>query len=127
MSKTSAREFKQKLPLDKVDLNAFDNLVVVELETDLLSEEERRMIAEIKSTRNTAPFLPASSCRRHVYILRREDLDEKTTPILCSFVRDNHKDGKVRVYSGGCEAMKFLATWVSGGLNGGKHLNDKSS
>ena len=104
----------------------FDDLVVIELDTDgaLFSRDARgKLLEELRSPDNTMPFLPASSCTRHVYLMRKSDIAASNNVVLKQPVLKGIEEDKIHVHSGNA-AMKHLVEWFAGGLNEGKYYHD---
>ena len=108
-----------------IDDHQFDNLLILEAETDLVGESQRDILAEIQDARNnTIPFFPASSCRRLIFIFQKSDISREITPRLFDFI---NKDATIRdtmkIYEGK-DGLAFLTMWLSGGLNIRKYHHD---
>lgn len=120
----------------------FDDLLVVEILTDpqgtpttFQTDERGKFVAWIK--KNLVPYFPASSCQRHVYLLKKSDVEKyfalmeadvkyKFTPqdkaarrILLGL--ENHHN--LTTHSAEA-AMTYLTKWIAGGLNRQKYLQD---
>jgi hypothetical protein len=122
----SRRSIKQNVELDKIDFEDLQHLVVVEIDGAHRPEGLESLITkelDCKKSPNL-PFFPASSCNRHVYIFDIRSIDPDKTPNLYEAIQSGYKDFRLKIYTGAKEGLVFLLSWVSGGLNKGKHYQD---
>lgn len=121
----SKKNIKQLVEFYRMDLECIDNLIIVEIDGSHRPDSiESRFTQELKKKESpTTIFFPASSCNRHVYIFDRRSLRESETPTLCEAITRQIQDERFRVYQQK-EGLRFLLSWVAGGLNKGKYFND---
>ena len=89
-----------------------------------------KAIQELTGNTNiNVPFVPLSTCNRHVYVLSKDLLlrefqsENNNLPILSKLFNSGSRDDTFQIYKGD-EAMKWVTTWVSGSLNKGKYCQD---
>lgn len=103
------------------------NLLILEMEVDESSEEEIQLMEKIKEElrsrgNSLTCFIPAASCKRHVFLFDQERIDPHSTPLLHEVI--SHNDAEFLKIHRGNEAVKFLSQWCAGTLNKGKYYND---
>lgn len=130
--------FRHDQPLQKKRTaskeNEFDDLMIFELsalqakdDSEFEKDHRGQLVRYLKKCR--AEFFPASSCKRHVYILRKSDLEEslksardKDKKFLEVELKEKKYDN-LNIYFGN-DALIFLIKWISGSLNESKFFQD---